>query len=236
MPRKSSKNRPAGPAGTRSSGQRPAGAATILRIIGGRHRGRQLSYSGDKVTRPMKDDVRESLFNLVGGWVSDRWAVDLFAGTGAVGLEAVSRGATHATLIERHFPTARIIRENVRTLEEDDKVTVATSDAFFWTRQYLKNPVPPVEGPWAVFCCPPWPMFQHKKAELLELIGQWHQLLPPDSMMVVESDARFDPAQLPDAEAWISRDYPPARISVFRPAGENNAANYGMFLDEDSVP
>lgn len=209
--------------------QRPAGTATVLRIIGGRHRGRQLSYSGEKITRPMKDDVRESLFNLVGGWVPGKWVVDLFAGTGAVGLEAVSRGAVHATLIERHFPTARIIRDNVKTLEEGDNVTIATSDAFFWTRQFFKAPQPPVAAPWAIFCCPPWPMFRSQTQALMQLIQDWHSHLPPDSMMVVESDDRFDPALLPNADQWVSRDYSPARISVFRPPGENNAQNYGMW-------
>lgn len=228
MPRKSGQN-----SNKSRSGTRPAGSATVLRIIGGRHRGRQLSYSGDKVTRPMKDDVRESLFNLVGGWVPGRWAVDLFAGTGAVGLEALSRGATHATLVERHFPTARIIRENVKTLEEGEHVTVVTSDAFFWTRQFLKRPEAPVEGPWAVFCCPPWPMFQHQKPALLQLISDWFQLLPPDSLLIVESDDRFNPAELPEPDRWVSRDYPPARISVFRPAGENNAENLGTFAEWD---
>lgn len=223
MPRKSSKK-----AASRS-GTRPAGSATVLRIIGGRHRGRQLAYSGDKVTRPMKDDVRESLFNLVGGWVPGRWAVDLFAGTGAVGLEAVSRGATHATLIERHFPTARIIRENVRTLDEAERVTVATSDAFFWTRQFLKNPQPPTNDPWAVFCCPPWPMFRHQKDQLMQLVADWLAVLPEGSMMVVESDDQLNPAHLPDPDRWHSRDYPPARISVVRPPGENNAENLGTF-------
>ncbi|MDB4778044.1 RsmD family RNA methyltransferase [bacterium] len=63
-----------------------------LRIVGGRFRGRQIEYHGDPRTRPMKDNVREALFNLVGGWVPGKAVIDLFAGTGAVGLEAISRG------------------------------------------------------------------------------------------------------------------------------------------------
>ncbi len=227
-------------AGRRAANQRSATTPKVLRIIGGRHRGRQLQYSGDNVTRPMKDDVRESLFNLVGGWMVDRWVVDLFAGTGAVGLEAVSRGAAAATLVERHFPTARVIRENVAALEEQARVTIETSDALFWSRQFLKSPQPPVPGPWAVFCCPPWPMFMHQRAEVIELIDGWYRALPPESILIVECDQRFDTRHLPDADSWRIRDYPPARLCVIRPPGENNAENYLRLWEEsqreDSPP
>src|SRR5262245_7614130 len=64
-----------------------------LRIIGGTLRHRKLLYSGDQRTRPMKDRVREAVFNLVGPDVVGQHAIDLFAGTGALGFEAISRGA-----------------------------------------------------------------------------------------------------------------------------------------------
>ena len=78
-----------------------------MRIIGGKFRGRKLEYSGDLRTRPMKDRVREALFNLLGNAVEGKIAIDLFAGTGALGLEALSRGASRAVFIERHRPTAQ---------------------------------------------------------------------------------------------------------------------------------
>ncbi len=210
----------------RKNSKRPTSTATVLRIIGGKHRGRQLTYSGDKVTRPMKDDVRESLFNLVGGWMEGKWAVDLFSGTGAVGLEAISRGAIHATLVERHFPTARLIRENARSLGEADRVSVETSDAFFWTRQFMKSPQPPVDAPWVIFCCPPWPLFMHQKADMLALIQAWFDAMPADSLLIVEANQQFNISLLPDADQWKTRFYPPAQVSVFRPAGVNNAQSY----------
>src|SRR4051794_22495694 len=83
-----------------------------LRIIGGSFRGRKLKYSGDIRTRPMKDRVREAVFNLLGKQIAGSHAIDLFAGTGALGLEALSRGAARATFIERHFLTAKLIEEN----------------------------------------------------------------------------------------------------------------------------
>src|SRR3954453_4982920 len=84
-----------------------------LRIIGGSLRGRKMSYSGEPRTRPMKDRVREAVFNLLGAPVEGSHAIDLFAGTGALGLEAISRGAVRATFIERHVPTAKIIKQTL---------------------------------------------------------------------------------------------------------------------------
>jgi len=87
-----------------------------VRIIGGSFRGRKLEYSGDLRTRPMKDRVREALFNLLSNAVKGKVAIDLFAGTGALALEALSRGASRAVFIERHRPTAQAILRNSATL------------------------------------------------------------------------------------------------------------------------
>ena len=70
-----------------------SGCASTLRIIGGRLRGSVIEYHGDPRTRPMKDRVREAAFNLIGPQVVGTFAIDLFAGTGALAFEALSRGA-----------------------------------------------------------------------------------------------------------------------------------------------
>lgn len=200
---------------------RPRAGEGKLRIIGGRFRGRQIAYSGDPVTRPMKDDVREALFNLVGGWMEGKAVFDLFAGTGAVGLEAISRGAAEAVLLERHFPSARLIRENVDSLGEELAIEVEASDSFFWTRQFQLAPERWPTRPWAVFCCPPYDLFRSQQDELLEMIRFFFQAAPPESVIVVESDQGFDPAALPEPDLWRVRDYPPARLAVFRPGPES---------------
>ncbi|MEM7455898.1 MAG: RsmD family RNA methyltransferase [Planctomycetota bacterium] len=196
---------------------RPPAEGGKLRIVGGKYRGRQIEYSGDPVTRPMKDNIREALFNLIGGWVSGKAAIDLFAGTGAMGLEAVSRGATRAFLIERHFPTVRIIRGNVRTIEPEVPVEVCPSDTFFWAREFLADPERHPAEPWAIFCCPPYDFFVERRDELLQMIEALIEAAPADSIVVVESDDRFDPALLPEPTRWRVRQYAPALISVLRP-------------------
>lgn len=187
-----------------------------LRIVGGKFRGRLIDYSGDPVTRPMKDNIREALFNLVGGWVKDKVVFDLFAGTGAMGLEALSRGAVKAFFIERHIPTVRIINENVRRLDPLLAVEIDSSDTFFWVRQFLKQPSRWPSQPWVVFCCPPYAFFVERQDEMLKLIGQLMEIAPDESIFIVESDSRFDPANLPDPDLWSVRKYSPALVSVLR--------------------
>lgn len=194
----------------------PAARPGKLRIIGGRFRGRQLAYSGEERTRPMKDNIREAMFNLVGGWIPGKHVIDLFAGTGAIGLESISRGAAHAVMIERHFPTARIIEQNVEALDVGDCTSIVTSDTFFWVRKFLGESSNRPEIPWAIFCSPPYEFYESRKTEMLELIRTLLQHCPPQSIIAVETDAHFNSRELPDPDAWIIRQYAPAQICIFR--------------------
>ena len=204
-----------------------AADAGKLRIIGGKFRGRQINYSGDPITRPMKDDIREAIFNLVGGWVSDKVVFDLFSGTGAVGLEAISRGASCGFLIERHFPTVRTIKENAALLDKDLPITVASSDTFFWCRKFFKNQSDWPSGPWLVFFCPPYHFYVEREAEVLQLIETFIENAPDESLFVVESNEKFDHKKLPTIESpdpqadpasnqWVTRQYSPAAVSVLK--------------------
>ena len=195
---------------------RPEARPGKLRIVGGKFRGRQLAYSGDPRTRPMKDNIREAVFNLVGGFVPDKHVFDLFAGTGAIGLEALSRGATHATLIERHFPTARIIRQNVSELQVETQTTIVTSDTFFWSRQFLAEPGKFPQEPWVVFCSPPYDLYVDKKEQLVLMLKGLIAAAPEESLVVVESDERFAIEDLPEPDDWKVRQYAPAQICVLR--------------------
>ena len=185
-----------------------------LRIIGGHHRGRKLLYNGDLRTRPMKDRVRESVFNLIGTEAVGKHAIDLFAGTGALGLEAISRGATRATFVEQHFPTAAVIRQNAETLRETAKCTVNGGNTFIWAKR-----LPGLGGtPWLVFCSPPYAFYVDRQAEMLELIGTFAERAPAESILVVEADEHFDYALLPHAAEYDVRVYPPAVIGIWRKA------------------
>src|SRR5215510_12907609 len=148
------------------------GRDTELRIIGGRFRGRKLHYHGDPLVRPMKHRVREAIFNLISTESAGRHAIDLFAGTGALGLEALSRGAHSATFIEKHVPSARIVEENIAALDANDLATVHITSAFVWMQRDMLShaSAPPTDRPWLVFCSPPYEFFVDRLEEMLMLI------------------------------------------------------------------
>ncbi len=188
-----------------------------LRIIGGKFRGRKLVYemhtSGNApVTRPMKHRVRESMFNLVSTECKDLHAIDLFAGTGALGLEALSRGAASALFIERHVPTSRVIQQNITALEVEEITTLKVTSAFLWAKRDLENSGPKI--PWLVFCSPPFAFYVERRDEMLALIDAIMQHAPEESIVLVEADTRFDFELLPDV--WDVRTYMPAVIGVWR--------------------
>jgi 16S rRNA (guanine966-N2)-methyltransferase len=159
----------------------------------------------------MKDRLRETVFNIVGPSVRNKHAIDLFAGTGALGLEALSRGAARATLIEQHFPTARIIRQNVATLRAEADVQIVTGDVFFWANSQPElGPEPQI-----VFCSPPYRFYVERTEDMLRLIGPLMKRAPAESIVVVESDCRFDFGLLPEAEAWQVRTYQPAMLGIY---------------------
>jgi 16S rRNA (guanine966-N2)-methyltransferase len=213
-------NRPAG-------GRRPRGAvrpAVGLRIIGGEFRGRHLSYSGDLRTRPMKDRLREAIFNLIGPDIRGKHALDLFAGTGALALEAISRGAARATLIEQHNPTAAVIRQNIAELKLEKRAEVIVGNTFIWWKRQEKRQDAATEPaglltedtPWVVFCSPPYDFYVERPDEMLDLLTGLIGAAPDESAFVVEADGRFDVERLPKWQAWDVRTYSAAVVAIFR--------------------
>ncbi|KRG69097.1 16S rRNA (guanine(966)-N(2))-methyltransferase RsmD [Pseudoxanthomonas dokdonensis] len=106
-----------------------------VRIIGGRWRGSKLTVADSPGLRPSSDRVRETLFNWLGPGLPGANVLDLFAGSGALGLEAISRGASHATLVERDPALAHSLRQVVERLDAGAQVQVAATDALAWLRQ-----------------------------------------------------------------------------------------------------
>ncbi len=106
-----------------------------MRIIGGIHRGRPLLAPKGRNTRPTSDRARESVFNILnhGSWhhgvLEDAMVLDVFAGTGALGLEALSQGAKHAAFIEREHPAIEFCKKNINALKETERTSVMTFDA-----------------------------------------------------------------------------------------------------------
>lgn len=188
----------------------PPVAASAPRIVGGDLRGRTLHFAPAARTRPMKDRVRETLFDLLGPRVRGAMAVDLFAGTGALGFEVLSRGGERALFVERHFPTADAIRRSARSLGVEERTDIRSGDVLLWGK---KMPALPLTAPWLVFVSPPWAFFTERADELMGLVRALMGAAPAGSTVVVESDASFDPAGLPGA-TWVTRPIPPAVLHI----------------------
>lgn len=122
----------------------------MIRIIGGEHRRRQLKVLDRPGLRPTPDRVRETLFNWLAGDLHGARVLDLFAGSGALGLEALSRGAAHCTFVEKDAAAARLLRENLQHLRLSERARVLHSDALTFCRQ---TPAQPYDG---VFLDPPY--------------------------------------------------------------------------------
>jgi len=100
-----------------------------MRVIAGKFRSRQLKSLKGMALRPTSDRLRETLFNILGDRVAGAWFVDLFAGTGAVGIEALSRGARKVVFIEKHTPAAVLIQKNLESLGVREGARVLVVDA-----------------------------------------------------------------------------------------------------------
>lgn len=102
-----------------------------MRVVAGRLRGRRIESPRGDTTRPTTDKVREAVFNALGSLdiIDGGRVVDLFAGTGALGIEALSRGAAHCTFVERDRGALDVLRQNISTLGLSEQATVISGDA-----------------------------------------------------------------------------------------------------------
>ena len=171
-------------------------AANQVRIIGGRHRGRRLHFSPGRGLRPTPDRVRETLFNWLQADIQGARCLDLFAGSGALGMEALSRGAAFLYAVEQNRTAAQRLRDNIVLLHEESAAKVVQVDAL----RLLKTPP---ETPFdIVFLDPPF------ADGLLPAVGRLledRDWLAPDSTIYIEQDAGRDWPDMP-ANWLLHRD------------------------------
>lgn len=160
-----------------------------LRIIGGTCRGRRLPVPEQAGLRPTSERIRETLFNWVAPWLPGARCLDLFAGSGALGFEAASRGAGEVVLLERAPRVARQLRENARVLGVP-QVEVICTDALQWLTREAPRPFD------LILLDPPFA--EHLLGPALALLNRgW---LAPDTRLYLESARAHDFPPLP--EGW----------------------------------
>ncbi|MFW5691120.1 MAG: 16S rRNA (guanine(966)-N(2))-methyltransferase RsmD [Chloroflexota bacterium] len=151
------------------------------RVIGGTARGRRLQLVPGDTTRPVKDLVKESLFNIIGRDVVDATFLDLFAGTGAVGIEALSRGARHALFLEMAGIAIKTINENLKVTELTDRATVRRADALGVLRGS-----PPAQPFDFIYVAPP--QYKGIWLEVLNVLDTNPGWLGEDTQVIVQID------------------------------------------------
>jgi len=161
-----------------------------MRVIAGKFRSRQLRTLKGMTLRPTSDRLRETLFNILSEHVSGSRFVDLFAGTGAVGIEALSRGAAETIFIERHAPAAALIRKNLESLEIKSGARVLSVDALHGLELLEQELERGPRLPTIVFLDPPYGNTEDYD-RVLSFLG-FAVLLGGQSLVIAEHRKNFD--------------------------------------------
>jgi 16S rRNA (guanine966-N2)-methyltransferase len=175
---------------------------TQLRIVAGAFRGRKLHCNVGAYLRPTPLRVREALFSILGDAVPDRLFVDVFAGTGIIGLEALSRGGKHTLFIERDFRSANDIEQHIQAFGVRDQTTVVRADVYRWAERWQ----PPAEAI-NLFLSPPFADLTDRLDAFLQLVAVLRGKLALGSLIVIQGEHGFIYEELPDAAAWEVRKY-----------------------------
>ena len=181
-----------------------------MRIITGSARGRKLKEPKGMDTRPTTDKVKEGLFNIIQFELEGRRVLDLFAGTGQLGLEALSRGAEHCTFVDRRREAADLVKENVKLCRFEDRAQVVQEEAQWFLRSCGERFD-------VIFLDPPFRT--DLLAQCLEEIARF-DILREHGIIVCESGAdQSVPALTSPYEAGREYRYGQIKLTVCRRAG-----------------
>lgn len=149
-----------------------------LRIIGGKARGRRIRSVPGETTRPITDKVRQALFNILGPDIQGAKILDLFAGTGSVGIEALSRGAEYVCFVELNWRPIAIIRDNLKSTGLQEGAVVVHSDAFAFLER------PPSHKFDYVFIAPP--QYKGMWSKALQSLDRHTEWISEDAWVIVQ--------------------------------------------------
>jgi len=182
-----------------------------LRIIAGQFRGRKLQSLPGNDVRPTADKVKGALFNMIGPYFEGGKGLDLFAGTGSLGIEALSRGMEQVVFVDRHRLAIRLIQSNLRTLGLERQAEVYHLDAQSALRRFVQ------EGRQfdVVFLDPPYHL-EAAPLVWLQEAGE-EQLLAPEAVVVLEHDARVAvPEEVGTLKQVKQRRYGHTMLTIYR--------------------
>ncbi|MGT2785768.1 16S rRNA (guanine(966)-N(2))-methyltransferase RsmD [Streptococcus merionis] len=177
-----------------------------MRIVSGQYGGRPLKTLAGKTTRPTSDKVRGAMFNMIGPYFDGGRVLDLYAGSGGLAIEAVSRGMSQAILVEKDRQAQAVIAENIAMTQEAGKFTLLKME----DRHALQQ----VSGQFElVFLDPPY-----AKEAIVDVIKNLDQrdLLSSDVMVVCETDKSVDlPEEIGSLGIWKQKTYGISKVTVY---------------------
>ncbi len=192
---------------------------TEIRIVAGSLKGRKLQCYVHEGMRPTPQLVREALFSILGNAVPGRVFFDIFAGTGVVGLEAISRGAAEARLIEQSPRQVNDIERHVIRFGIGDRTQVLRADVYRWAERWV---APANRGPVNLFVSPPFPDLVPEKIEgFLNMVRALYEKAPDESVITLQLEDGFPIDTLPGPiSAWDVRKYG-RNLLLFRVKGDD---------------
>lgn len=184
-----------------------------IRIIAGLAKGRRLQMVPGSGTRPISDRAKQALFNVLGDFVAGTAVLDLFAGTGSVGIEALSRGAQAATFVERDRLAVETVQANLKATGLAHQARVVRSDVFI----FLRNE--PRAGFDYVHVAPP--QYHGLWEETLKLLDTRPAWVNPDGIVVAQIDPlEFKPLPLEHLQLYDERRYGNTLLCFYERPGE----------------
>ncbi len=185
-----------------------------MRVIAGTHRGRRLRGPQGSLIRPTSDRVREALFSILGNRLPSGRVLDLYAGTGAIGIEAISRGAAHVTCVESDIEALELLRQNML----DCGITHHIAVYAHTVKQFLNRPEQ-WKGPYdIVFADPPYALAHDLELLLTQTVTE--RLLTADSWLIVEhAEKTILPVSLGSAAYMRRYRYGDTALSLYSSSG-----------------
>lgn len=173
-----------------------------VRIIAGELRGRRIECEVNPSLRPTSQRAREALFSILGGDLSGVLFVDVFAGTGVIGMEALSRNADRCWFIEKDPKLAVALEKHLKLFRIADRGVVSRLDAYRWAESWQ-----PMPGEWIVFLSPPFPDLTGRAEAMLAMIAALQKALPEGSTLILQSEQCPMLEKLPNQDQWRKRKY-----------------------------
>ena len=188
-----------------------------IRVISGSAKGRKLKMVPGDSTRPVMDRVKEAVFNILGSGIQDASLLDLFAGTGSVGIEALSRGAARVVFIDNTRQAITTIQENLQITQLSDRAEVVRSDAFSYLERgtqesfdYIYIAPPQYKGIWK---------------DTIRYFDRTSDKLNPDAILIVQIDpVEVEEVELSTLYCFDQRSY-----------GNTTVMFYEKYLSEDDA-